>query len=110
MKFSTLITQTIKMSDLSWFTKAINWDLKNYIIAFTDNDQFNLKTLEKQYNERPTKSNLTIWWRKDSKTWKLYIDLGFSVASLREAKLLGNLYNQKAIRDNANCKEIRLID
>jgi len=109
MKFKAIIKNTIKTADPSWFTKAINGSLQRYIIAFTDNAEYSIATLENQYNEWPTKSNLTVWGWKDSKTGKFFLDLGFSVSSLREATLLGNLYNQKAIRDNANCQEIRLI-
>ena len=105
------ILNSLTENEKNGFTKSIQWNSKRYIVALTNN--INIKTndlyelLEMQielYSNRYYQIN--IWWWTN---WNdLYIDVSTSFASLEEAKYIWNKYNQIAIWDNLDLKEIIL--
>lgn len=102
------IVRILNWADLSGFTELLQWDfIRRYVVAFTDNVEPTTEFLAEQAKAYAQQyDNLTIWWRFDHKQEKDFVDIGTSTASLEEAYRLKLLYNQRAIRDTLEEREI----
>ena len=79
------------------------------MVAITHNENPEMLLLQNQLTQASnTFDYLTIWGRTDQETEVTYIDIGTSTDDYLEAMNIASKYNQIAIRDNQELKEIRL--
>jgi len=101
------IGRILNRVNLNWFTVSISGEpLRRYVVAFTNNTQRNLILLWAQIvDAQMSYDNVTLGWRMDRQN-QLFVDIGTSTDSLEEARRLQKQYNQQAIRDTRQQKEI----
>ena len=103
------IIEALKVADFSWFTTPLVGELSRYVVAFTHNENVSHSKLEEQANLYAKQfENINIWGWEDIKTWITYIDISTSFDNLDIALSIAKQYNQIAIWDNLEFKEIRL--
>ncbi len=106
-----IILDSLEGVELSGFTKPLLWELKRYIVAYTNNTHWlDIELLAIQANWGFTRGlkNINIWGWEDNKTGKLYIDISTSFDELTSAKKFWKETKQIAIWDNLEFKEIRI--
>jgi len=108
--YKELIKTALKTQDLTWFTSPLNGSIKRYIVALTHNTaNTSIQKLNRQAIYINAKySNVNIWGWKDTATNELFIDVSTSFDSLNDALALAKEYDQIAIFDMQELKEIRL--
>lgn len=104
------ITKKIKRillkANLEGFTTALKWKQKRYIVAFTNNIwKANINLLAQQVIKYWSYYNLNIWWWKAS-NGDIFIDVSTSFNDINEALELAKKYNQQAIFDTKELKEV----
>lgn len=101
------ITKILETVDLTWFTALLTWDeVKRYVVWLTDNHTRSLELLEEQF-ERFSKEykNLTIGGRTNQ-NGEVIVDIWTSTDSMYTAIKLWIKYNQDAIRDDLEKREV----
>jgi hypothetical protein len=95
------IALILEQENPSWFTRLLKGDcLHRYVVAFTHNVKWSLKTLDYQQQFFWLSfDNLTIWWRADPQG-KSIVDIGTSTDNFRLAWAYKTHYNQEAIWDS----------
>lgn len=100
-------------SDKDGFTKPLYGEVKRYVVAFTHNidKELNQSDLARQVQfwKDMGLDNINIWGRQD-KDGQYYIDVSTSTDDFGIAKALWKMWEQIAIRDNVDFKEIRLAN
>ena len=96
-------------ADHSWFTEELcGGGLKRFVVAVTDNQSWTVPLLIEQ-----AKRTMILFWQATIGWWTspegtVVVDIGISTDDLAAAKWIGKAYNQKAVRDSIEKKEIRL--
>jgi hypothetical protein len=101
-----MILEKISGEDLNGFTKPLKGWLYRYIVWLTHNVFPSESQLQKQYDVFWSLfTTITIGgWRDPEGV--LYIDIGTSTDSLKEALMIGKVFKQQCIWDNDTCKEV----
>jgi hypothetical protein len=103
------IRQALECADKSGFTIALKWETKRYIVALTHNEwDVSIEKLEEQVYSNESLDNINLGGWVDSEDNTPYVDISTSTDDLSFAETLGKFYNQIAIWDNVELKEIRL--
>ena len=101
------IIDALEKSDLTWFTTLLQWDeIHRYVVWLTDNHTRSIELLTAQFKKfSKIYKNITIGGRTNQ-AGDVIVDIWTSTDSLYTAFKLWIKYNQDAIRDNVENREV----